>query len=108
MSLLCYQPQYLPDGGVQWLLVKPWISSIGGYTQYCTGAPPRQSKWTAKLAIFLSSFHLLLPWQPLGQYGASSCPMAAFSGFQGSLGHAASGDAICIAPAYLQGIQNGL
>jgi hypothetical protein len=32
---------------------------------------------------FLSSFHLLLPWQRLGQYGVNSCPMAASSGFPG-------------------------
>jgi hypothetical protein len=46
--------------------------------------------------------------QPLGQYGASSCPMVASSGFWGSLGHAALGNAICIAPACLHGYQNCL
>jgi hypothetical protein len=49
MSLLCYWPQYLPNGGVQWLLVKLWTFSIKQYTQYSTGAPPRPSKWPAKL-----------------------------------------------------------
>jgi hypothetical protein len=39
--------------------------------------------------------------------GASSRPMAASSGFQSSPGHAASGDAVCIAPAYPRGHQNG-
>jgi hypothetical protein len=57
--------------------------------------------------FFLSSFCLLLPWQPLGPYGASSRPMAAFSSFRSSHGHAASGDAICIAPAHRCGHQNG-
>ncbi len=51
-------------------------------------------------------FVCLLPWQPLGQYGASSCPMPASSGFHSSLGHLASGDVICITPAHLQGLQN--
>jgi hypothetical protein len=47
-----YWLQYLLDGGVQWLLPKPWTSSIGQYVQYCTGAPPRPSKWPAKLVNF--------------------------------------------------------
>jgi hypothetical protein len=38
--------------GAKWLLVKPWTSSIGQYVQYCTGAPPRPSKWPAKLVHF--------------------------------------------------------
>jgi hypothetical protein len=49
MSLLCYRPQYLLNGGIQWRLVKPWISSIRQYARYCTGAPPWPSKWPAKL-----------------------------------------------------------
>jgi hypothetical protein len=57
-------------------------------------------------SIFLLSFCLLLPWQPLGQSRVSSCPMAASSGFLGSPGHAALGDAICIAPAHRRGHQN--
>jgi hypothetical protein len=48
MSNGYYQPQYLPDGGVQWLLVKPRTSFIGQYVQYHTGAPPQQSKRPAK------------------------------------------------------------
>ncbi len=40
--------------------------------------------------IFSSLFCLLLPWQPLGWYGASNCPMGASSGFLSSPGHAAS------------------
>jgi hypothetical protein len=43
-----YWPQNLPDDRVQWLLVKPWTSSIGQCAWYCTGAPPRPSKWPAK------------------------------------------------------------
>jgi hypothetical protein len=57
--------------------------------------------------IFSLLFCLLLPWQPLGQYGASSCPTAASVGFQSSPGHAALDDALCIAPTYLQGFWNG-
>jgi hypothetical protein len=57
--------------------------------------------------FFLLSFHLLLPWRLLGQYGASSCPMAGSSGFRSSTGHAALGNAICIAPAHRCGHQNG-
>jgi hypothetical protein len=62
MSLLCYRLQYLPNGSVQWLLVKPWNSSIGGYGQYCTGALPQPSKWPAKLVHFfiLVSFAVAL------------------------------------------------
>jgi hypothetical protein len=33
MSFLCYWLQYLPDGGIQWLLVKLWTSSIGQYAR---------------------------------------------------------------------------
>jgi hypothetical protein len=49
--------------------------------------------------IILLSFCLLLPWWPLGQYGASSRLMAASSGFWSSPGHAALGNALCVAPA---------
>ncbi len=52
-------------------------------------------------------FVCLLPWQPLGRCVASSCPMAASSGFRSSPGHAASGDAVCIAPTHCCGHQNG-
>jgi hypothetical protein len=102
-----YWWQYLPNGGIQWLLPMPWTSSIGGCTQYRTGAPPRSSKWPAKLVHFLSLFHLLLPWQPLGQYRVSSHPMAASNGFRSSPGHAALGNAICIALVHRHGHQNG-
>jgi hypothetical protein len=57
--------------------------------------------------FFLSSFCLLLPWRPLGRYGASSCPMAASSGFWSSPGHTALGDAIYITLAHRCGHQNG-
>jgi hypothetical protein len=62
-----------------------------------------QQSWS----MFLSLFCLLLPWQPLEQYGVSSCPMAASSGFQGSPGHAPSGDAVFIPPKHRRGHQNG-
>jgi hypothetical protein len=101
-----YWPQYLPNGGVQWLLPKPWTSSIGRCVQYCTSAPPRPSKLPANLVHFLLLFHLLLLWQLLRQYGEISLPMAASSGFQGSPVHAALGDAVCITPAHCHGHQN--
>ena len=41
---------------------------------------------------------LFAPWWPSGRYWARSCPMAAFSGFYESPGHAASGDVCGIAP----------
>jgi hypothetical protein len=40
-----------------------------------------QQSWS----IFSLLFCLLLPWRPPGQYGASSCPMAASSGFRVAL-----------------------
>jgi hypothetical protein len=49
---------------------------------------------------YLLSYWLLLPWQPLGQYLASSRPMAASSGFQGRPEHDALGDAVCTALAH--------
>ncbi len=52
-------------------------------------------------------FVCLLPWWPLGQYRASSCPMLVSSGFWSSPGHAKLGNAICIASAHPQGLRNG-
>ena len=55
-------------------------------------------------------FCLPSPWWPPGQYGASSCLMAASSasGFRCSPGHAALGNATCIASTPLHGHRNGL
>jgi hypothetical protein len=39
--------ELLPDGGVQWLPVKPWSCCIGRCASYCTGAPKWPSKWPA-------------------------------------------------------------
>jgi hypothetical protein len=47
-----YWLQYSPNGGVQWLLPKPWTSSIRHCARYCTGAPLWPSKWPAKLVHF--------------------------------------------------------
>jgi hypothetical protein len=52
MNNYMYLRENSPDGGIQWLLVKPWTSSIGRCTQYHTGAPPRQSNWPAKWVHF--------------------------------------------------------
>jgi hypothetical protein len=62
-----------------------------------------QQSWS----IFLLSFCLLLPWQLLGQYGASNHLMVASSGFWGSPGHAALENAFCITPVHCHGHQNG-
>ncbi len=35
-----YRPHYLPNGGIQWLLVKPWTSSIGRCARLHTVALP--------------------------------------------------------------------
>jgi hypothetical protein len=43
------------------------------------------------------------PWQLLGQYGASSCPMVSSRGFQCSPGHAALGNVQDIAPTFPHG-----
>ena len=66
------------------------------------------SKWPAKMVHFASLFCRLLPWRPLGQYGASSCPMAASSGFRCSGWHAPLGDAACTASTPPHGHRNGL
>jgi len=39
--------KYSPDGGVQWLPVKPWSCCIGRCRLYCTITPPWLSKWPA-------------------------------------------------------------
>jgi hypothetical protein len=44
----------------------------------------------------------------LGRYGASISPMATFSGFWYNPGHDPLGNLLCIAPAHLQGLPNGL
>ena len=71
-----------------------------------TSAPPQPSRWSAKWTHFLSLFCLLLPWRPLGQYGASSRLMAVFSGFHESPGPPSSGDARGIAPSHRHGCRN--
>ncbi len=46
-------------------------------------------------------------WGNMEQVVARWQPMAASSGFWSSRGHAASGNAVCIAPAHCRGHQNG-
>ncbi len=48
---------------------------------HCHGDQNGQQSWS----IFSLLFCLLLPWQPPGQYGESSHPMAATSGFRVAL-----------------------
>jgi hypothetical protein len=47
MSAGMIQSKYLPDGGVQWLLVKPWTPFTGQCTRHCTGTSSRPSKRVA-------------------------------------------------------------
>ncbi len=51
-----YRPQYSPNGGVQWHLPKPWISSIGQCVQYRTGEPPWPSKMASKVGPFFCRY----------------------------------------------------
>jgi hypothetical protein len=44
MALLYYWTEYLLDGGVQWLQVNLWTSSIGQCARLRTGALPWPSK----------------------------------------------------------------
>jgi hypothetical protein len=64
-------------------------------------------KMASKVGPFSLLFCLLLPWWLPEQYGESSCPMAASSGFRYSPGHAPSGDVLRITPADRHGHQNG-
>ncbi len=47
--------KYLPDGGVQWLLVKPWTPFTGQCMRHCTGASSRPSKWVAMVVYCFAS-----------------------------------------------------
>jgi hypothetical protein len=107
---------------VQWLLsaaiLAQWRHSVASTKdldllyQAMRAVSYRHNATAIKMArkvgpFFCCLFCLLLAWWLLGQYGASSCPMAASSDFQSSPGHAASGNAICIAPVHCHGHQNG-
>jgi hypothetical protein len=80
------------------------MAAFSGLYQALCGVLYRRTAAAINMAsllgtFFLMLFCLLMPWRPLGQYGASSCQMAASSGFQSSPGYAALGDALPIAPA---------
>jgi hypothetical protein len=79
-----------------------WAMQVVSYRRTATAI-----KMASKVGLFLSSFRFLSPWRLPGQYGASSCPMAASSGFLGSPGHAALGDTSSIASTHPHGHQNG-
>ena len=81
-----------------------WAMCVVQYR--CTA--PRPLKRPAKWVHFTLLFCLLLPWQLREQYGAISHPMTVSSGFQCSPGHAALGNATCIALTPPHGHQNGL
>ena len=57
--------------------------------------------------IFSLSLFCMWPWQLLGWYRASSCPMAASSSFRYSPGHPPLGDTLRNAPLHCHGYQNG-
>ena len=78
-----------------------------GNLWYSTAASQWPLKQPAKWVHFASLFCWLSPCQPQGKYGASSCPMAASSGFQWSPGHAALGYVLYIAPAHCHVHRNG-
>ncbi len=103
----CYRSKCSPDGGIQWLLVKPWSSSIRRCARYRTAALGWPSNHQLCWCICWLLFICLLPWWMLGRYGASSRPMPASSGFWSSPGHAALGDAVWIAPVHCRGHRNG-
>jgi hypothetical protein len=48
-----YWSECSPNGGIQWLLVKPWTSSIGQCARYCTAALQWPSKQPALLVFLL-------------------------------------------------------
>ncbi len=45
------RPEYSPDGGVQWLRVKPWTPSIGRCRRLRASASSRASKWLGRRCI---------------------------------------------------------
>ena len=96
VSLWCCRSECLPNGGVKWLLRKPQTFSI----RLHTSASQWPSKWPAKWVLIVAPV-------AAGRYGASSRPMAAFSGFWWSPGFAALGNALRIASAHRHGYQNG-
>jgi hypothetical protein len=49
------RPKYSPDGGVQWLRVKPWTPSIGRCWRCSAGASARASKRLGRRCIRSSS-----------------------------------------------------
>ncbi len=105
--IACYWSECSPDGGIHWLLVKPWTPPSahvrGIVPPHQDGHQNGQLCWCICWLLFVC----MLPRRTLGRYGESSCPMPASSGFWSSPGHAALGDAICIAPAHCCGHRNG-
>jgi hypothetical protein len=47
--------KYSPDGGVQWLLVKPWTPFIGQCMRHCTSASSRPSKRVSTVVYCFAS-----------------------------------------------------
>ena len=55
--------EYLPNGGIQWLPVKPWLCFIGRCAPYGTDALPWQSKWPAtevEIAVIVAKDHVIV------------------------------------------------
>ncbi len=101
-----YWSKCSPDGGIQWLLVKPWTLSIRRCARYRTAASQWSSKRPAKWVYCLIVVLLIVALADAGQYGASRRPMPASSSLRSSPGHAALGDAVCIAPEHCRGHGN--
>jgi hypothetical protein len=55
LSTRMIQRKYLPDGGIQWLLVKPWTPSIGQCTRHCTVTSLRPLKQVAMVVYCFAS-----------------------------------------------------
>ncbi len=103
-----YQSKCLPDGGIQWLLVKPWpppLDDVRGIV------PPHRNghqNGPQSRCIYSLLCGWLSPWRSQERYGASSCPVAASSGSRYGPGHHSLGDATWIASMPLHGHQNCL
>ncbi len=80
-----------------------WVMWAVSYRRIATAI-----KMTSKGGGHFAHCCVALAWLPLGRYGASSNPMAEFSGFYESPGPSSSGNLLCISPAHRDGHRNGL
>ena len=96
----------------QWRRLVAFMKAMDLLHQAMHGIVPahRHGDWNGQQSgnILHHRFSLLSSWRPLGQYGVSSHPMAAFSGFYENPGPPSLGDVRGIAPSHRHGYQNGL